>query len=210
MNYNWTTLAACHCLTLSYSMTRPQQCCQSYKEIVPILSLLFNFPRILSYCRRMFLGATEKPQNPEVSGPKLKPEISRIRRRSISHSPSCSVHFLMTPLIKGDAQCQKQKVKPDSERVFLIYLFFQRQLWVFTLFIDRFRINQQTQQKGVFFEKLIVVQLVKKFLILYETIKFVTVFRAARYWTLFWPIWIHSTLSSYFFKIHFNIILLLH
>jgi hypothetical protein len=28
MDYNWTTLTACHNLTSSNSMTRPQQCCQ--------------------------------------------------------------------------------------------------------------------------------------------------------------------------------------
>jgi hypothetical protein len=32
MDYNWTTLATYHHLTLSYSITRPQQCCQAYNE----------------------------------------------------------------------------------------------------------------------------------------------------------------------------------
>jgi hypothetical protein len=40
-DYNWTTLAESHHLTLSYSMTRPQQRCQSCNENIPILPLLF-------------------------------------------------------------------------------------------------------------------------------------------------------------------------
>lgn len=32
MDYNWTALTACHCLTLRYSMTRRQQCCLTYNE----------------------------------------------------------------------------------------------------------------------------------------------------------------------------------
>jgi hypothetical protein len=48
MHYNWTTLAACHCMTLSYSMTGPQQRCHSYNENIPILPLpspsyIYNF-----------------------------------------------------------------------------------------------------------------------------------------------------------------------
>jgi hypothetical protein len=38
---NWITFTACCWLTLSYCMTRPQQCCQSHNENIPILHLLF-------------------------------------------------------------------------------------------------------------------------------------------------------------------------
>jgi hypothetical protein len=43
---NWTTLTWCHCLTLSFSMTRPQQCCQSYNENIPILPYFLNILHI--------------------------------------------------------------------------------------------------------------------------------------------------------------------
>jgi hypothetical protein len=42
--YNWTTLAAYHRLTLSYSMARSQQCCQSYSENIQTLPFHFESP----------------------------------------------------------------------------------------------------------------------------------------------------------------------
>lgn len=39
---NWTTLTACHCLTMSYSITMLQQRCQLYNENIPILRILFK------------------------------------------------------------------------------------------------------------------------------------------------------------------------
>jgi hypothetical protein len=43
MEYNWTTLTACHYLSLSFKMTVPQQCCLSHNENIQILPLLFVF-----------------------------------------------------------------------------------------------------------------------------------------------------------------------
>jgi hypothetical protein len=43
MDCNWTALAVCHRLILSYNMTRTRQCCQSYNENVPIVPFLFEF-----------------------------------------------------------------------------------------------------------------------------------------------------------------------
>jgi hypothetical protein len=44
MDYNWTALAEYHCLTLSLSMTRPEQCWQLSNESIPMLHLLFESP----------------------------------------------------------------------------------------------------------------------------------------------------------------------
>jgi hypothetical protein len=46
---NSTTLAGCHCLTLSYSTTRPQQWCQSHNENIPKFPLPFDFPSHLFF-----------------------------------------------------------------------------------------------------------------------------------------------------------------
>ena len=50
-------------------------------------------------------------------------------------------------------------------------------------------------------------QLVKKFLEFYETRKLITAFTSARHLSLSWARSIQSTYSSYFLKIHLNIIL---
>jgi len=55
--------------------------------------------------------------------------------------------------------------------------------------------------------KLTVSQLVKKFLEFYETPKFITAFASENHLSLSWARSIQSTYSSYFLKIHFNIIL---
>jgi hypothetical protein len=41
MGFNWTTLAVSHYLTLSYSMTRYHQCCQSKTKIFPCCGYFF-------------------------------------------------------------------------------------------------------------------------------------------------------------------------
>jgi hypothetical protein len=40
-DYTWTSLAACYCLTLTYSTIEPKQCCQTYNENVSISPLIF-------------------------------------------------------------------------------------------------------------------------------------------------------------------------
>ena len=55
--------------------------------------------------------------------------------------------------------------------------------------------------------KLTVSQSVKKFLEFYETPKFITAFTRGSHLSLSWVRPIQSTYSSYFLKIHFNIIL---
>jgi hypothetical protein len=42
LNCNWTTLAAWHCLTLSYSTTRSQHCCRSYSNVYFLISLVIK------------------------------------------------------------------------------------------------------------------------------------------------------------------------
>lgn len=49
---SWTILAACHCLTLSYSVPKCQHCCQSYNKNIPILALLFKSPLYISWSLR--------------------------------------------------------------------------------------------------------------------------------------------------------------
>jgi len=57
-------------------------------------------------------------------------------------------------------------------------------------------------------KKLTVVQIVTKFTTSYRTQRFVTMFGRAHHLYLSWVRWIHFTHSDYFFKTHFNIILL--
>jgi hypothetical protein len=57
-------------------------------------------------------------------------------------------------------------------------------------------------------EKLIGLQLVKKFTTLYEILRFITAFTRARHLSLFWARSIQSIPPSHFYKIYFNIILL--
>jgi hypothetical protein len=55
-DYNWTTLAARHHLTLSYSMTRSQQCFQSDNENIPIFPFWISFVEHIgcrSVCKNM-------------------------------------------------------------------------------------------------------------------------------------------------------------
>jgi hypothetical protein len=48
---------------------------------------------------------------------------------------------------------------------------------------------------SVFLEKLIITQLVKKLPAFYGTLRYITVFTGARYWSLSWARWIQSTPS---------------